>query len=196
MLNFLNPFSESFILKGVLEALQVINPLSESFIFRDFFKNIGDMLSYINPFSENFFGWKIIELLGDLLKALFVPSEEKILALRNVFTDKLSFIDSIKLAVNSIKNMYENVSALPSYSININSRFYSGELTIIDLAWYAPYKSYGDLVITGFTYILFIWRLWCRLPSILHGLGSSGEFKNDTDNHSAWYIKNQESMFK
>lgn len=39
-------------------------------------ETIKDILSYINPFSENFFVYKLLELLGDMLKALFVPSEE------------------------------------------------------------------------------------------------------------------------
>lgn len=156
VIEYINPFSDKFLLKGVLEFL-------------------GNIISYINPFSDNFLGKKIIELLGDLLTKLFVPSEEKILALQNVFSEKLSFIDSIKIAINSIKNMYENVNALPKFTIDINSKFYTGELTIIDLSWYAQYKTYGDLVITGFAYLFFIWRLWCRLPSILHGVGSVGE---------------------
>ncbi len=43
---------------------------------KNIFEKIGEMLSYINPFSENFFVYKLLELLGDMLKALFVPSED------------------------------------------------------------------------------------------------------------------------
>lgn len=41
------------------------------------------MLSYINPFSENFFVYKLIELLIEMLKGLFIPSD-------NFFNDWLA----------------------------------------------------------------------------------------------------------
>lgn len=68
--------------------------------------------------------------------------------------------------------MFNNVEELPTLSIDIDSKYYKGELTIIDLNWYSQYKTYGDLVITGFCYIFFIWRIWVHLPSIIQG--SSG----------------------
>lgn len=43
---------------------------------KNIFEKIGEMLSYINPFSENFFVYKLLELLGEMLKSLFVPSED------------------------------------------------------------------------------------------------------------------------
>ena len=42
---------------------------------------------------------------------------------------------------------------------------------VIDFSWYSPYKSYGDLIITGFVYAFFLWRLFINLPNIIHGLG-------------------------
>lgn len=42
---------------------------------------------------------------------------------------------------------------------------------VLDLSWYSPYKSYGDLVLTGFIYLFFLWRLFINLPNIIHGLG-------------------------
>ncbi len=174
MLDYINPFSENFILKGVLEALQVLNPLSEDFILKGVIEFLGNIISYLNPFHENFFGRKLVELFGDLLTKLFVPNEQKIFDLQNVFTEKLAFVESIKTAVNSMKNMFENLTSLPKFTMNIDCPpYYSGELTIIDLAWYAPYKPYGDLVITGFAYFFFIWRLWCSVPNILHGSGKA-----------------------
>lgn len=176
IIDFLNPFSENFILKGVLEALQYINPFSDKFIFREFFANIGEMLSYINPFSENFFGRKIVEFIGDLLKNLFIPKQESFNKFTYIFNEKFAFIDSIRVGINSIKNMFNNVNSLPKFTLNIDSKIYKGELTIFDLAWYAKYKPYGDIVITGFTYIFFFWRLWCHLPSILQGVASGANY--------------------
>ena len=42
---------------------------------------------------------------------------------------------------------------------------------IIDFSWYSPYKTYGDLIITGFVYAFFLWRIFINLPNIIHGLG-------------------------
>ena len=126
-------------------------------------------------------------MFSDLLKTLFVPSEGKILALQDVFTSKFAFVDSIKIAINSVKNMLNNVETLPSLAIDIpDNRTGITSVTVIDLSWYAPYKAYGDLVITGFAYLFFIWRLYIHLPSILNGVGTG----IDVADYSSKYVIN------
>ena len=56
ILDYLNPFSDNFILSKVIDFL-------------------GKLVSFINPFSDNFFGIKLIELLKNLLQTLFIPEE-------------------------------------------------------------------------------------------------------------------------
>lgn len=129
-------------------------------------------MSYVNPFHENFLGKRIIELLGDLLKNLFIPKEESFLKFQNVFKEKLGFIDSIKYSINSIKEMLNNIESVPKMTLNVNSKYYKGELTIVDLGWYSQYKTYGDLVITGFIYVFFFLRLWNHISNILNGTSS------------------------
>lgn len=202
----MNPFSENFLLKGVLEflsnILSYINPFSDNFLLKGVLEFLGNILSYINPFSENFLGRKIIELLGDLLKSLFIPKEESFTKFQDIFNEKLGFVDSIKSGVNSLKDMFNNVEELPSLTMNIDSKYYKGEITIIDLAWYSQYKTYGDLVITGFCYIFFIWRIWVHLPNILQGTSGVSDIvatfnQNDAkESSSPWYIKGQKSLFK
>lgn len=206
VLDYLNPTSKNFILSKVIDFL---NPVSENFILKsvgnflsDIFNKIGDILSYINPLSDNFFGKKLIELFGELLQKLFIPKEESFTKFQDIFNEKLGFVENIKSGVNSLKNMFNNVEELPILSINVDSKYYKGELTIIDLNWYSQYKTYGDLVITGFCYVFFIWRIWVHLPNILQG--SSGvtdivtTFKQDNvkESSSPWYIKGQKSLFK
>lgn len=182
----MNPVSDKFILKGVVEFLKNIldylNPTSENFILKGVFNFLGEILSYINPLSENFFVYKLIELLGELLKALFIPSEERLTAISNTVTSKFAFIDSIKEGINAIQNMLNNMGNSPVLeSSNIESKYYNGKLTIIDMSWYAPFKPYGDVVITGFAYILFIWRLFVSAPNIVNGLGAQS-----IDNDNKW----------
>lgn len=79
ILDYLNPFSDNFILKKIIDFLGLlvsyINPFSDNFILSDVIDFLGRLLSYINPFSDNFFGIKLIELLKNLLQTLFIPEE-------------------------------------------------------------------------------------------------------------------------
>lgn len=63
---------------------------------KNIFEKIGEMLSYINPFSENFFVYKLIELLIEMLKGLFIPSNEFFSSyfseLNNWFSDRFGFL--------------------------------------------------------------------------------------------------------
>lgn len=140
--------------------------------FSSLFTNLANILSYINPFSENFFGYKIIDMFSDLFEFLFVPDGDGLEDIYYLVAEKFNFIESIKIAINSVKNSLNNVNSVATYSIDVSSEYYSGSLKIIDLTWYVPFKPYGDLVITGLVYIFFLWRLFVRLPSILHGLSS------------------------
>ena len=133
------------------------------------------MLSYINPFDEKFLGKKIIELLGELLKKLFIPSDESLNKFSYIWNEKLGFIDTIKADINALKNMFNNLYSVPKYTIDINSKGYTGELTVIDLSWYTPFKNYGDVIITAFIYVFFIWRLFKHLPSIVSGFDSGAD---------------------
>lgn len=135
---------------------------------------LRDLLSYINPFNENFFVYKLIDLLSELLKSLFVPSEDKINEIKDTITSKFNFIDSIKEGINAIQNMLNNIGETPSLeSTEISSKYYNGKLTIVDMSWYKPFKPYGDLVITGFSYIMFIWRMYVHLPDTINGIGGN-----------------------
>lgn len=183
LINFLNPLSENFILLKLWDFLTTLidylNPFSENFILLklwDFLSsiisNFSVILSYINPFSENFLGLKLIELLSNLLKALFIPSEE---ALSNFFLpiqERFSFVDQAKAFSNEIKTMLETGEGVPTFKLNINSKYYSGEIVVLDLTFFAPYKQYSDMVITAFVYILFAWRFIKNLPATIKGFSS------------------------
>lgn len=142
----------------------------------DFLGNIVgkfvDLLSYINPFSENFFGLKLIELLANLLKGLFIPSQESLENFFSPIQEKFAFVDQIKAFSNEIKVMLETGEGVPTFKMNINSKYYSGEITVLDLTFFAPYKKYSDMIITAFIYILFVWRLIKNLPATINGFSS------------------------
>lgn len=179
ILDYLNPLSENFILKGLLQfigsILDRLNPFSENFILKDVLTFLGDILSFLNPLSENFFAYKLIDLLKEALRFLFVPSEERITALTNTVTGKFDFIESIKIGINSMNDMLNNIGNAPKLTLNLGATKYTDAFnaTIIDFSFYAPYKTYGDLVLTGFIYISFLWRLFITLPNTINGAGGT-----------------------
>lgn len=199
LLDYLNPFSDKFILKGIISnigsILDYLNPFSSNFILKDVINDIGNILSYINPFSDNFilkdvlnylnpfsqdfFGYKITELVKVALQDLFVPDEENINNKLNEIKGKFAFVDNIKNSANSIKELLTNVNSAPTFKVNLGETKYTEEkeVTIIDLSFYAPYKQYGDMFISAFMYLFFIWRVFVHLPNIISGVGSSA---NDT----------------
>lgn len=176
-LSFLNPFSDNFILKGVLEflgsILDYINPFSDNFILKTVVNFLGSILNFINPFHENFIGYKFIELLKELFVFLFVPSQDSFELIPSIFNDKFSFISDIQNYITSVFNMFDTVEGAPIFKINVDSKYYSGELTVIDLNFYKPYKAYGDMVITALVYLFFIWRVFARLSNTISGVSSS-----------------------
>lgn len=164
MLSYINPFSDNFFLKGLFN---ILNPFSDDFFLKDLF-------SWLNPFSDNFIGKKIVELIGDLLKFLFVPSDDSINNLVNSVKSHFGFIDTINNTSAMIKDMFNDTSKLPKVTLTLkDNNIYNGEITVIDLSWYAPFKEYGDLIISAFIYVFFFWRVFVNLPSIISGTGGA-----------------------
>lgn len=108
---------------------------------------------------------------------MFVPSEERITAITNTVSSKFAFVDSIKLSIQALKNIINNLGNAPKLEFSFGATKYTEAqtLTVIDFRWYAPFKPYGDLVITGFVYALFLWRIFIHIPNIMNGLGGTAD---------------------
>ena len=112
-------------------------------------------------------------MLKNLFTELFVPSTDVLTELQETVSSKFGFVDSIKLAISDIQEMMENIeNGSAKLTVDIDSKYYQGEATMLDLGWYAKFKDYGDLVFTGFLYVLFFWRLYKSIPNILAGISS------------------------
>lgn len=183
LLDRINPFSDNFILKNVDlslgnifssigKLLGFLNPLSNDFILKDVIQGFADILSFLNPFSDNFLGKKLMELLQNLFVFLFVPSEED---LKNIFAPvnaKFAFVGKFNALSAQIQHMLETGEGSPVFKLKLNSKYVSGEFTILDLSFFAPYKPYSDMVITAFVYLLFAYRTIKNLPETISGLNS------------------------
>ncbi len=129
----------------------------------NFFKQL---ISYINPFDENFFVYKLIELLGDLLKWLFVPTENSFEGLQEKFNTKFAF-------VNQIKEMFSNLLGFNNYSetLPIFSITYEGQnLNIIDFSLFVDYRLWVHGIILAIAWFCFIRKLYNRLPILIGGV--------------------------
>lgn len=46
-----------------------------------------------------------------------------------------------------------------------------GQVKVIDLSFYAPFKEYGDTIICCFAYAFFFWRTYLHITDIINGTG-------------------------
>lgn len=136
------------------------------------------LISFLNPIDDNFIGNHIVNGISNILQFLFIPNDETIDNFVASISHKFNFINTIKLYITDLQNLLSFENGLPKLQINFSESKYmqSGTYTILDFSWYAPYKKYGDLIITGFVYITFLWRLFIKLPSTISGVGGDITF--------------------
>lgn len=145
--------------------------MSDNFILKKIVQGLADILSFLNPNSDKFIGKVIVDLLKDLFNILFVPSEERVTAITNTVQSKFAFVENIKTSVNSLNDLLNSTGNAPVITVNVGSTKYTGEanIKVIDMSWYAPFKPYGDLVVTGFAYAFFVWQLFLNITGIING---------------------------
>lgn len=169
MLQWLNPFSDKFFLKGLLDflgnALSYINPFDENFILKDVFKFLGDIISYINPFSENFFVYKLIELLQNLLEFLFVPKNNPFNELSSKFDTKFAFVNQIKDLFNSLLGFNNYGDKVPVFEMTWKGVTFA----FIDFSMFLDYRLWLHGIILAIAWAIFIFKTYKKLPSIIGG---------------------------
>lgn len=151
--------------------------------FNSLWENIKSFFTGVVEFFANF--WELIEdFFIRIFRFLFVPEQNSFTGIIDIVKSKFDFIETIKISANSLKDLISNVGTAPKLTININdNEFGIKKLTIIDLEWYKPYKTYGDLILTGFIYAFFLWRLFITIPNIIKGqAGTVSDVIKITDN--------------
>ena len=105
---------------------------------KNIFERLGELLNFLNPFSKDFFVYKLIELLGDLIKSLFVPSDD---FLSNWFTE--------------VSDYFEDAFGILYYPIDlviqVLGRFdnISGQEPVIS---FGNFSLFGAVLIPSYTY--------------------------------------------
>ena len=87
--------------------------------------------------------------------------------------NKFSFSNNIINNANEIKDYIENTQETHKYYLNINHKYLSGNVCIIDLSWYEQYKPTADAFICAFAYLGFIWHMFVRIPNLINGASAS-----------------------
>lgn len=89
--------------------------------------------------------------------------------------DRYSFIDSISETAGIIKQFFADTTSgkVPKITVDmksVNSKYnWGGNATVLDMSWYAPYKAFGDALLSAMIWIFFAWRVYVKLPSIING---------------------------
>lgn len=114
-------------------------------------------------------------------------------------TDKFDFTDNIKSNVNDMIDVITDDTKKPKFELNVNSKWYSGKVTVIDFSWYDDYKEFGDTVICMFCYLGFLWNIFKRLPDIIQGAGASSysiNMINDIQAHKVTGFGRASNLFR
>lgn len=113
--------------------------------------------------------------------------------------DKFVFVDSIKTNVNDMVNVITDDTKTPKFELNVNSKWYSGKVTVVDFSWYDDYREFGDNVICMFCYLSFLWNIFKRLPDIIQGSGAASysvDMMNDIKAYKATGFGRSSNLFR
>lgn len=101
----------------------------------------------------------------------------------DTITGKFSFKDNLISNANEIRDFIVNTQETHKYYLNINHKYLSGNICIIDLSWYEPYKPTVDAFICAFAYLAFMWHMFKILPSLISG-ASAGSYVSEISTYS------------
>lgn len=99
-----------------------------------------------------------------------------------------TFIGSIdSVANNTIPDLLQHLNGSSSVFVFNTAGVTTDLFTIpsgtivLDMSWYAPFKRYGDMVISGFMWIFYLIMLFRHLPDLLSGSGLHFENPSNVD---------------
>ena len=78
-----------------------------------------------------------------------------------------------------------NPTGAPSIPIDLGAAqsphgaVYGGQLEMLDLSWYTPYKKTVDDLVSGFLWLFFLWALFRHAPAVISGVGLTASRSSD-----------------
>lgn len=140
----------------------------------------GQILTANNSSVDYTSDWTILDYLKNIYYALTGKGGDtsNITKSTDTLKNKFNFSNNIINNANEIKDFVANTQETHKYYLNINHKYLNGQVCVIDLSWYAPYKETVDAFICAFAYLAFIWHMFCILPSLISG-ASAGSYASD-----------------
>lgn len=132
---------------------------------------LADILEWIKTLPAS-----IAQAISTVITDVFVPSadfiSEKVDAITSRFAWITPLVDiaqglSVDLSSSTPPIVYVHLEDSESEYIK------GGTVKFIDMSWYARYKPYGDVILSGFLWALFAWRMYLKIPGIINGVGGS-----------------------
>lgn len=127
---------------------------------------LGDILEFLLGLIEG-----IISGFRELLISLFVPSDgyldAKVLQLRT----KFSFADGIIKIVKGFDSALTGTAPpiVKLGSLDESNKYGINNYVLMDLVWFKRYKPTTDIILSAALWVIFIWRMFIKLPGIIAG---------------------------
>lgn len=151
----------------------------------DWFSSLGNRILQ----GLEVLGQTITDGIANVLKFLFIPSDDYFDNKINPIKDKFAFVNDIIDTIDIISDFFNSTDfdEAPSIRINLgsaNSKYnYGGSTSAIDLSWYADYKPSVDLIMSSILWVFFIWQVFIKLPGIISGTPMGPMIGGTTYNH-------------
>lgn len=117
----------------------------------------------------------IPQVLVDALATVFVPAEGYLDAKVDTLISTYDFVKGFKSDATFLMNQIARLGTLPPViyiplGSSETSYFIGNDTVFLDLSWYERYKPTVDAILSSFLWILFIWKVFLKLPGIVSGL--------------------------
>ena len=123
--------------------------------------------------------WDLItsipQAIAEAISAIFVPDADFITEKWNAIRSRFAFADAIASSGEMILGVLQGIDPEPpviyvELGDAEGSYYLGGQVAFLDLRWYARYKPTGDAIISAFLWMVFVWRMFIKLPGIIAGL--------------------------
>ena len=123
----------------------------------------------------------IAEAIGEVLKVLFIPSDEDIQEVKELMNEKLPIIPILTGFGDDVVEVLENPEDYVSdleFGVDFGKAetywdYGESNTNMMNLSWYLKYRDKVNDIIVGFAWLVFLWNLFGQLPSIISGNNNS-----------------------
>lgn len=124
----------------------------------------------------------IADAIKAVLEALFAPDAALMQEMTDTFKNKFSFLPTLHKVGTDLFGMTAETDP-PVIWVHLEDAegkyTYGGPVKALDLSWYQRYKADVDKLISGFLWLAFLWLLFKRAASIIHGGEMYTEYASD-----------------